>query len=55
MNNQTSMNPNIIQKWCHCCQNPYYSSKEWKNANNCHSANHYVFCYLFCELPNSIR
>ena len=49
------MNPNIIQNDATVAKIVITVQKNKKNANNCHSANHYVFCYLFCEPPNSIR
>jgi len=42
MEDQTSMNPNNIQRWRHYGWKPYYRAKTWKDANNHHCANHYV-------------
>jgi len=49
MEDQTFMNSNTIQKWCQHSWKPYYSTKIWKDAKNCHSANHSVFSSSFPE------
>jgi hypothetical protein len=56
MKDKTHLNPNIIQRWRHCGWNSYWNTKEWKDANNCHSANsnHSIFSPIILQKNEDI-